>query len=271
MQSLVETELAAIDAAAAAIRGRFPAFPRVAVVLGSGLGDVLKTGGASLPYSEIPHFPKPRVAGHHGVLEVGEVAVFRGRCHYYEGHPMEAVVRPVRAMARLGVETLIVTNAAGSVHAALRPGELMLIEDHINLLGANPLRGDNFDGLGPRFPDLSAAYDPGLRRAAAAAAREAKVRLRRGVYAAVGGPSYETPAEIRMLRRAGADAVGMSTVPEVIAARHAGVRVAAISCITNLAAGLSKEPLTHEEVLETTRRAAGGLDRLLRALIRRIG
>lgn len=265
------TELSLIDESAAAIRGRFPKIPKVAVVLGSGLSDVLRTGGTSVPYAELPNFPRARVAGHSGVLEVGDgVAVLRGRSHHYEGHPMEAIVRPVRALARLGVETFLLTNAAGACRRTLRPGDLMIIEDHLNLLGANPLRGENIDELGTRFPDLSAAYDPALRKLAAAVAKSAKVRVARGVYAAVPGPSYETPAEIRMVARAGADAVGMSTVPEAIALRHMGRRVAAISCITNLAAGLSKHPLTHAEVLETTKKAGQALDRLLRGIVEKL-
>lgn len=270
MPSQAEAELAAIDEAAEAVRRRFPKFPRVAVVLGSGLGDVLKGGAEAMPYADIPNFPLPRVSGHSGVLEVGELAVLRGRCHFYEGHSMEALVRPVRMLARLGVGVLILTNAAGTMDRRMRPGDLMLIEDHLNFLGGNPLRGDNLEALGPRFPDLTAAYDPGLRKIALAAAKAERIPLRRGVYVAAPGPSYETPAEVRMFRRLGGNAVGMSTVPEAIAARHAGVRVAAVSCITNLAAGLAKEPLSHEEVLIVNRRAGGLLDRLLREMVRRI-
>jgi purine-nucleoside phosphorylase len=260
-------ERVAIQSAVRFLHRRFPSFPRVAVVLGSGLGDVLREGGASIPYRSIPHFPKPKICGHAGVLEVGAVAVLRGRSHYYEGHPLEAIVRPVRILAQLGVKTVLFTNAAGTVHPRFRPGDLMLLEDHINLLGVNPLRGDNLDFLGPRFPDLSEAYDRELRRKALRVAKKIGVSLRRGVYVAMPGPSYETPAEIRMLRAWGADAVGMSTVPEVITARHAGLRVAAISCITNLAAGLSKHPLSHEEVLETNQGAGRSLDRLLKGLL----
>ncbi len=262
-------EVSAIAAAARAVRRRVRRFPRIAVVLGSGLGDVLRFDGISIPYASIPCFPRPRVAGHDGILEVGEIAVLRGRCHYYEGHPMEDVVRPVRVLAELGVEILVLTNAAGAVSPGFRPGELMLIEDHLNLMGANPLRGTNLDSIGPRFPDLSAAYDPQLRSILIGAAKSARVRLRRGVYAALAGPSYETPAEIRMLRRLGADAIGMSTVPEVIAARHAGIRVAAISCITNLGAGISRGPLSHEEVLETNRGAGKAMDRVLSEFLKR--
>lgn len=264
-------EGSAIAAAARAVRLRVRRFPRVAVVLGSGLGDVLRFDGVAIPYGSIPHFPRPRVPGHNGILEVGEIAVMRGRCHYYEGHSMEDVVRPVRVLAELGVKTLILTNAAGAVNPRFRPGDLMIIDDHLNLMGTNPLRGTNLDSIGPRFPDLSDAYDPELRAVLTSAAKSARLRLRRGVYAALGGPSYETPAEIRMLRRLGADAIGMSTVPEVIAARHAGIRVAAVSCITNLGAGISRGPLSHEEVLETNRGAGKAMDRLLSEFLKRCG
>jgi purine-nucleoside phosphorylase len=218
-----------------------------------------------LPYPRIPHFPRPSAAGHPGELALcGGVAVLRGRVHYYEGRSLEEVVRPVRAMARLGVRTLVVTNAAGAVNRTLRPGDLMLIADHLNLMGDNPLRG------GAGFTDLSEAYDRGLRAMARRAARKAGFRLREGVYAAVPGPCYETPAEVRMLRRLGADAVGMSTVPEVIAAVQAGMRVLGISLVANLGAGLRLRPggkICHGEVLEAARRATPRLQSLLRTVI----
>jgi len=263
-------ERVAIDAAVRAIRRRVRRFPTVAIVLGSGLGEVLKDGGKVIPYTSIPHFPRSKVPGHAGVLEVGEVAVFRGRSHYYEGHSMADVVRPIRVLARLGVEIVVLTNAAGAANPAFRPGELMRIDDHINMMSGNPLRGENLEFLGTRFPDMTTTYDRQLRRLAMAASKAVRVPLRSGVYAAVGGPSYETPAEIRMLRRLGADVVGMSTVPEAIAARHAGMRVAAFSCITNLAAGLSRRALSHEEVIQTTKKASGALDRFLGEFLRRI-
>ncbi len=251
------------------IAARLPSSPQVAVVLGSGLGEIsLGAASVEIPYADIPGFPGSAVAGHPGRLALcGEVALLRGRPHYYEGRSMEEVVRPVRAMALLGVRTVVLTNAAGAVNPAFQPGDLMIITDHLNLMGANPLRGPNLDGLGLRFPDLTAAYDPGLVRATERAARGLSVRVRKGVYAAFPGPSYETPAEVRMLRRLGADAVGMSTVPEVIAARQAGMKVLAISCIANLAVGLRKEPLSHEEVTAVMRRAAGGLEALLLKVI----
>lgn len=245
------------------LRARLGGEPRVVVVLGSGMGVIdLGRPSAVLPYSRIPHFPRPGAAGHPGELSLcGEVAVLRGRVHYYEGRSLEEVVRPVRVMARLGVRTLVVTNAAGAVNRALRPGDLMLIADHLNLMGDNPLRG------GPRFTDLSEAYDPGLRALSRRAARKGGFRLREGVYAAVPGPCYETPAEVRMLRSLGADSVGMSTVPEVIAAVQSGMRVLGISLVTNFGAGLRPGGVCHEEVLEASRQAAPRLQSLLRSVI----
>jgi purine-nucleoside phosphorylase len=231
--------------------------PAVGVVLGSGLGafaDGLEEA-AALPFREIPHFPASTVEGHGGALVVGRsgaspVAVLKGRVHFYEGYGLDEVVFPVRVLGRLGVRTLVVTNAAGAINPAYAPGDLMVIEDHVNLLG-NPLVGPNERELGPRFPDMSEAYDRGLRDAAEAAGRAAGLRVHRGVYVAFTGPSYETPAEIRMARALGADAVGMSTVPEVIAARHMGMRVVGLSCLTNMAAGVTDRRLDHREVLET--------------------
>lgn len=242
---------------------RLTARPEIAVILGSGLGEVtVDRPSARIPYERIPGFPRPSVAGHSGVLTLeGRAAILRGRVHAYEGRRLEEIVRPVRVMASLGARTLVVTNAAGAVNPAFRPGDLMLIADHLNLMGVNPLRG------GPNFVDLSRAYDPDLRRLAARGARRLKFRLREGVYAAMAGPSYETPAEVRMLRRLGADAVGMSTVPEVIAAVHAGMRVLGVSIITNPGAGLSRRPLSHDEVLAETRRAGGKLEALLSEIL----
>lgn len=243
--------MTAAEAAASYLRRRLPSLPRTAVILGSGMGD-LDLGRASLeiPYARIPGFPRVRVAGHPGRLSiVGRSAILRGRVHFYEGRSMDEVVHPVRVMARLGVRTLILTNAAGAVNRRLKPGDLMAITDHLNLMGASPLRG------GAHFVDLTRVYDASPLRG-----------LKRGVYAAMAGPSYETPAEIRMLRRLGADAVGMSTVPEAIAARQAGLRVIGISVITNAAAGTTKAPLSHAEVLET---AAGARSKMA-ALLGRI-
>jgi purine-nucleoside phosphorylase len=252
--------------------------PEVGVVLGSGLGmfaDNL-SGAVAIPYSEIPHMPAPTVVGHHGRLCIGSVAGVRvaclqGRAHAYEGHPMDRVVFGVRLLARLGCKAVLLTNAAGAIRATLKPGALMLISDHLNLLGQNPLVGPNIDELGTRFPDMSRAYDPHLGALARDASVFVGVPLQEGVYAALLGPTYETPAEIRMLRTLGADAVGMSTVPEVIALRHMGVRTAAISCITNLAAGLSGDTLSHQEVAETARQVGDSFVMLLSAWIERVG
>lgn len=260
-----------IEQAAAALArlGR----PEVAVVLGSGLSQVLPLQGErTLRFSDIPGFPAPTVAGHAGEVAVGEVSgrtvlVQRGRVHYYEGHELGEVVFPVRVYAVLGVKVLVLTNASGGIAFGLEPGDLVLLSDHINLLGGNPLRGPNLAQLGPRFPDMTAAYDPELRRRAREVAWDLGITVKEGVYLATTGPSYETPAEIRAFRALGADLVGMSTVPEAIAARHAGLRVLAISCVTNLAAGVSPTPLSHEEVIAITRRKAGELGRLLLALI----
>ncbi len=262
-----------LDEATAFIRPRTALSPSVGLVLGSGLGafaDALEEP-TFIPFAAIPHFPASTVAGHGGALVLGRcggvpVAVMKGRVHFYEGYTLSEVVFPVRVLARLGVGTLLLTNAAGGVSALLAPGDLMVIEDHINLLG-NPLLGPNEEALGPRFPDLSFAYDRRLGERALEACAAVGVRGHRGVYLAMQGPSYETPAEIRMARVLGADAVGMSTVPEVIAARHAGMRVAALSCITNLAAGVSPRTLDHAEVLATGARVASALVQVLARLV----
>jgi purine-nucleoside phosphorylase len=257
-----------------AIHARLGEVPRVAIVLGSGLGDFAGTlaGGISVPYGDLPHWPASGVVGHDGRLIVGGVrgrtiAVLAGRCHVYEGHDQGAVSFAVRAVGLLGVRTLILTNAAGGVNTALAPGALMVIDDHINLMGGNPLVGANDDRFGPRFPDMTEVYSSRLRRIADEVGREIGLRLPHGVYAALVGPSYETPAEIRYLRTIGADAVGMSTVPEAIAARHMGVEVLGISCITNMAAGVSPGPLDHREVMDVARRARGQFKTLLEGII----
>jgi purine-nucleoside phosphorylase len=262
-----------LSEAVEAVKSRSELRPAIGLVLGSGLGAFAHTldGAASIPYREIPHFPASSVSGHQGELVLGRsggvpVAVMAGRVHYYEGHPLERVVFPVRMLGRLGIRILIVTNAAGSVNASFRPGELMLIEDHINLIG-NPLVGANEDSLGTRFPDMSAAYDGKLREAAEAACMSAGLTARRGVYLALSGPSYETPAEIRMARTLGADAVGMSTAPEVVAARHMGLRVLGISCITNMAAGISGQKLDHREVLAVGEKVKDALLEVLRRVV----
>ena len=257
----------------------------VAVVLGSGLGGFADQLPASqaMAYTEIPGFPEPPskqgapVQGHSGRLLVADtrtsagsaqrVACLQGRFHYYEGYTLPQVVHPVRVMRQLGAHTLIVTNAAGGLNPAFRSGDLMLITDHLNLMGNHPLRGPNDEVLGPRFPDMTHAYDPALLTLARSAARTQTVALREGIYAAVCGPTYETPAEVRMLQTLGADAVGMSTVPEVIAARHMGMRVLGISCITNAAAGLSTQALSHDEVLATGQQASDRFSTLLTQII----
>jgi purine-nucleoside phosphorylase len=261
----VSDRLRRLDEAADLLRSRTPLQPAMGIILGSGLGafaDSLE-GAVSVPYAEIPHFPASTVVGHGGALVIGRcqgvpVAVMKGRVHFYEGYSLEQVVFPARVLGRLGIETLLVTNAAGAVNTKFAPGDLMVIEDHINLLG-NPLVGPNEDALGERFIDMSEAYDRGLRDVAEAACRASGVRARRGVYLALTGPTFETPAEIRMFRTLGADAVGMSTVPEVIALRHMGVRVVGLSCITNMAAGVLDQKLDHREVLETGERVKGAL------------
>jgi purine-nucleoside phosphorylase len=262
-----------LDEAAALVRDRSPLRPAIGVVLGSGLGafaDALEEAVA-VPFGEIPHFPASTVVGHSGALVVGRsrgvpVAVMKGRVHFYEGYGLDQVVFPVRVLGRLGVKTLVLTNAAGAINAAFAPGDLMVIEDHLNLLG-NPLLGPNEDVLGPRFPDMSEVYDRGLRDLTEAACRAASARCHRGVYVSLTGPSYETPAEIRMFRTMGADAVGMSTVPEAIAARHMGMRVAGLSCLTNMAAGVTDRNLDHREVLETGERVKATLLEVLARIV----
>lgn len=246
---------------------------RLAIVLGSGLGDYAASlpDAIEIPYREIPGWPTPTVEGHHGSLYSadvgGPILVLSGRAHFYEGRSLEEVVFGVRAAILAGCDTIVLTNAAGGVGRGLEAGDLVLIRDHLNLTGHNPLIGPNDDRLGPRFPDMSTVYDAGLRSLAREAAEAAGVQLKEGVYTWLTGPSYETPAEIRMVGRLGGDLVGMSTVPEAIAARHMGARVLGISLVTNLAAGISKVPLSHEEVQETAEKArsrfTGLLDRLL--------
>lgn len=232
---------------------------RGAVVLGSGLGEFADTlqNVHYIPYGEIPHFHQPTVTGHAGRLAIGEIApgfpiaCMQGRFHYYEGHDMDTVVFPTRVLKALGADFLIVTNAAGGINANFTPGTLMLIEDHLNLMGTNPLKGSNPEFLGPRFLDMTEAYTKTLRQVAQQVAQTNNIKLESGIYAGLSGPTYETPAEIRMLRGLGADAVGMSTVPEVIAANHMGMSVLGISCITNAAAGMSGQKLSHQEVMDT--------------------
>jgi purine-nucleoside phosphorylase len=261
----------------AAVRARTRATPAVALILGSGLGGLADEvdEAVAIPFAEIPGFPRAAVAGHAGRLVVGTlegvaVAVLQGRFHLYEGHEAATVALPTRVLLRLGARTLIVTNAAGGIKRSFAPGDLMLIDDHINLLGRNPLAGPVLEGE-QRFPDMTEAYDAGLRAAAERVAEAQSLSLAHGVYAAVPGPTYETPAEIRMLERLGADAIGMSTVPEVIVARARGVPVLGISLITNLAAGLSPTPLSHDEVMAAGAAARDRFAALVRGVIRDIG
>jgi purine-nucleoside phosphorylase len=248
------------NTAAARLKQASPLRPTLALVLGSGFHHVLTElqVAGRLACARIPGFPRPAVSGHAGEIVFGHLAgtpvlVLSGRAHFYEGHDMDRVTFPIRALAAFGIRAVLLTNAAGGIHPKFRPGDFMVLTDHINFMGVNPLRGPEAPGRS-RFVDLSATYDPGLRALLAAAARRARVRLRAGVYLAVSGPSYETPAEIRAFADLGADAVGMSTVPEAVVARQCGLRVAALSCITNPAAGLGSTAISHAEVLETAER-----------------
>ncbi len=245
--------------------------------MGSGLGTFATTlaDAVSVPYGEIPHWPRTTVVGHAGLLVSGRVGTRRvlalaGRAHFYEGHALHIVTFATRVLARLGVRTLIVTNAAGGINTRFSVGALMVMDDHINLMGTNPLIGPNDDRLGARFPDMSAVYSRRLRALADEAARAIGLRIEHGVYLAVTGPSYETPAEIRAFRVLGADAVGMSTVPEAIVARHMGMEVLGLSCISNMAAGMQETTLSADEVIETTTRVQGDFIRLLEAVIERL-
>ena len=265
------------EEAANFIRSRTSVVPKIAVVLGSGLGDFANelSGAVTMPYGSIPHFPVSTAIGHAGNLVVGNferlpLAVMQGRAHYYEGNTFEQVAFPMRVFGRLGIRAVALTNAAGGINPQYGRGALVMVRDHINLMGGSPLIGANEERFGPRFPDMTYAYDREYRTMAAAEAKAAGVPLFEGIYAAMHGPSYETPAEIQMLARMGADLVGMSTVPEVIAARHMDMRVLAISCVTNMAAGLSGEAINHEEVLETGRRVRGTFLKLLRAVLPKI-
>ena len=264
-------------AAADAIRARVPELPEIAIVLGSGLGDFADSldGAVTMPYGELPHWPASRVIGHPGKLVVGQargrtIAALAGRCHLYEGHDAGRVAFAVRALGLLGVKTLILTNAAGGVNTSFAQGALMLIDDHINLTGHNPLVGENDDRFGARFPDMTEVYSARLRGIADRAGQAIGVMLPHGTYAALMGPSYETPAEIRYLRTIGADAVGMSTVPEAIVARQMKLDVLGISCITNMAAGVLPQPLDHAEVMATAARVRGQFIALLEGIIGRL-
>jgi purine-nucleoside phosphorylase len=269
-----------------AIQQRGAEAPRIAVVLGSGLGAVidLVTAPVIIHYGDLPHWPRPAVEGHDGRLVLGRVegrpvAILAGRAHLYEGHSFDEVVFATRVMGRLGVELVVLTNAAGGINPSLAPGTIMVIDDHLNLLGGNPLVGANDDRFGPRFPDMTDVYTPRLRALADEVSRTMDIQVAHGIYAAVTGPAYETPAEVRYLRTIGADAVGMSTVPEAIVARHMGLDVFGLSCITNMAAGMaqrtagpspSRSHPTHEDVLTMAGAASGRVAMLLRAMIARM-
>lgn len=264
----------AIQEAKAAIEAKTSLKPQIGLILGSGLGVLADEieNAVAISYSDIPHFTKSTVVGHKGQLVIGTlegktVVAMQGRFHYYEGHGLDAVVFPVRVMKALGVETILVTNAAGGINTSYQPGDLMLIADHINFTFRNPLIGPNDETEGVRFPDMSEAYSKRLRGVAKEIAKEQGISLQEGVYCGLTGPTYETPAEIRMLRILGGDAVGMSTVPEVIVARHIGLEVLGISCISNMAAGILEQPLNHEEVIETTERVKADFLKLVHGIL----
>jgi purine-nucleoside phosphorylase len=270
-------EFARAERAAKFIRTKTKLRPKIVLVLGSGLGafaDEVKDS-TRIPYGRIPHFPRSTAIGHAGRLIIGKccgvaVAAMQGRAHYYEGYSLKEVIFPLRVFGRLGVQAAILTNAAGGINLELQQGALVVLRDHINLQGSNPLIGPNDERFGPRFPDMTHAYWKSYRTIALEEAHRLGINVREGVYAALSGPSYETPAEIRYLRTIGADVVGMSTVPEAIAARHMGIRVLGISCVTNMAAGISNQPIDHQEVLETGKRVKVHFIALLRAVLPRI-
>jgi len=256
------------------IRARTSVEPRIAVVLGSGLGGFADDfeEPVAIPYDEIPGFVRSTAQGHAGRLVIGKVdgipvLAMQGRVHYYEGYSLEEVTFPVRTFGLLGIKTLVLTNASGGINVQLSEGALMVISDHLNLMGVNPLRGPNDERFGPRFPDMSAVYSPELQELVVEEAKAIGIEVRRGIYGALSGPSYETPSEIHLLRNLGADAVGMSTVPEAIVARHMGLEVLGISCITNMAAGIGDEPINHEDVMATGDRVRETFTELLRRVI----
>ncbi|MEK3721703.1 purine-nucleoside phosphorylase [Paenibacillus sp. FSL H8-0034] len=270
--------LVSIKEAAQYIRTQYATAPQIGLILGSGLGVIadLVENATVIAYHDIPHFPISTVEGHAGELLLGtihgkHVLLMKGRFHLYEGYGVDVVSFPVRVMKELGVQTLIVTNAAGGVNISYEVGDLMVIKDHINFTFRNPLIGPNFSELGVRFPDMSEAYSRRLRQTAHEVASEQGLKLPEGVYAGLTGPTYETPAEIRMLRTLGADAVGMSTVAEVIVARHAGIEVLGFSCISNMAAGILDQPLSHQEVMETTERVKPKFLKLILGIVAKLG
>ena len=263
--------------AARIIRSRTTETPRIAIILGSGLGAFADDfeNAVSIPYEDITGFPRSTAEGHAGRLVVGKIdqvplMAMQGRVHFYEGYSLEQVTFPIRVFKLLGIKTLILTNASGGVNVQFSQGALMIISDHLNLMGDNPLRGPNDTRFGPRFPDMTAVYSPELQEIVIEEAKALNVEVRRGIYAALAGPSYETPAEIHLMRTLGADAVGMSTVPEAIVARHMDLEVLGISCITNMAAGISDEPINHDDVMATGDRVRETFTQLLRKVVGRI-
>lgn len=268
-------DYSAINEASTFIQQKLTNQPTIGLILGSGLGVLADEieNPVTISYRDIPHFPESTVSGHKGqlvagVLEGKNVIAMQGRFHFYEGYTMQQVIFPVRVMKQLGIDSIIVTNAAGGINKNFKPGDLMLITDHINNMGTNPLIGPNNEELGPRFPDMSQAYDREYINHAKACADKLEIPLQTGVYVGNTGPVYETPAEINMLRTLGGDAVGMSTVPEVIVSAHAGLRVLGVSCISNMAAGILDQPLTHDEVIETTDKVREHFLRFIKEIIR---
>ncbi len=273
----MDTIVRHINESADYIKNKAGCKPTTAIILGSGLGDLADEikDSVKIPYADVPHFPVSTVEGHAGQLVIGElegktVLAMQGRFHYYEGYPMMDVTYAIRVMKQIGIENLIVTNAAGAVDKSFIPGDLMLISDHINLSGSNPLIGKNHDNFGVRFPDMSNAYSEPLRALAREVAKEEEIDLKEGVYAFMSGPTYETPAEVRMIRLLGGNAVGMSTAPEVIVAVHSGIEVVGISCMTNMAAGILDQPLNHKEVVETSGRVKVKFTTLIKSLLKKM-
>lgn len=269
------TDRTAIKEASQYIRNKITTLPEIGLILGSGLGSLGDEIEQStiISYGDIPHFPKSTVAGHKGQLVIGvlkgkNVVAMQGRFHYYEGYSMDQVTFPVRVMKEIGVHSLIVTNAAGGINTEFNPGDLMIITDHINNTGTNPLIGPNEEELGERFPDMTAAYDPTYIRHTETCAKRLQINVQKGIYIGNTGPTYETPAEVNMLRKYGGDAVGMSTVPEVIVARHSGMRLLGISCISNMAAGILDEQLTHDDVIQTTERVKNDFLMLVKKVLK---
>jgi purine nucleoside phosphorylase I, inosine and guanosine-specific len=263
--------------AARIIRSRTTETPRIAIILGSGLGAFADDfeDAVCIPYQDITGFPRSTAEGHAGQLVIGKIdqvplMAMQGRVHFYEGYSLEEVTFPIRVFKLLGIKTLILTNASGGVNVQFTQGALMIISDHLNFLGDNPLRGPNDERFGPRFPDMTTVYSPELQQMVIDEAKSLNIEVRRGIYAALAGPSYETPAEIHLMRTLGADAVGMSTVPEAIVARHMDVEVLGISCITNMAAGISDEPINHDDVMATGNRVRTTFTQLLRKVVGRI-